>query len=174
MARDSNVQAVREGIQKAFTVRTDEAPTGTAIAAAAGVSLSTVNRVLRDHSQVRDALDLARASFDAGRGQRANEDSDEDRADPILANPRLAVRRLEQVVANLLFANETLRRDNNDLQSNVDELRTAIQRAPLRLPAGRDTRPDTAEPPSEADRSSQLHISDHPASLRRDRNGRRH
>lgn len=172
MARDSNVQAVRDGIHKAFSLGGDEAPTGTAIASAAGVSLSTVNRVLRDHQEVRDALALARASFDSGRGQRpavhAN-DRDAERADPVLANPKLAVRRLEQVVAALLAANETLRRDNGTLRTQLSELRDRLRHEPVHGPVPTSSTFGVSGTDRPDEDTSAAHISDYPASVRRTR-----
>lgn len=177
MAREANIQAVRDGIHKAFALTIDEPPTGTAIAAAAGVSLSTVNRVLRDHEQVRETLALAQVSFHSGRGRRiaghTNNPTD-DGADPVTSNPKLVVRKLEQVIAGLLAANEAVRRDNSSLRIQVEELRDRLRQKVAYLPDQQDAVTDSASPEAKAPETAPRHISEYPAALRRARSRRRY
>ncbi|MDP5182251.1 hypothetical protein QOZ88_06345 [Blastococcus sp. BMG 814] len=99
MALPENVAAVLAAIKAVYSTATSEPHQGD-IVAASGLSRSTYHRVLRDHPEAGEALDLAHAVFMRASGViEPREDPDE--GDPVKRNPMAAINELLITIARL-------------------------------------------------------------------------
>lgn len=108
MALEENVQAVLTAIKTVYSTATSRPKQGD-IVAASGLSRSTFHRVLRDHPEAGQALDLADAVFMRASGvDEPREDPDGD--DPVKRNPMAAINELLTTIARLTDVVEAQKR----------------------------------------------------------------
>lgn len=126
MAREKTVAAVRDAIVAAFAEADDEPPTNETIIARSGVSSASYYRVLTQHPEVKELLDVGLHAYDLGRA-----------TDAVAENPHRAVRQLRDVVAALVQMNEQLREQLDKQQRELERLRESAPASNVR-PLSRD------------------------------------
>ena len=121
MARETTVMAVRDAIVGAFADADEQPPTNEEIIARSGVSSASYYRVLTQHPDVKEVLDLGMRAYDMGKA-----------ADSVADNPHGAVRQLRDVIAALVQSNEQLREQLDRQQRELEVLREAAPASNVR------------------------------------------
>jgi hypothetical protein len=120
VALQANVDAVIAAIRTVYST-CDGKPKQGDIVAASGLSRSTYARVMREHAEARQALDLADAVLSRRLANSDDADSlaDPDGDDPIKRNPLQAVEELLAAIDLLALVNEAQKRRIQALEDQL-------------------------------------------------------
>lgn len=120
MALQENVDAVIAAIKTVYG-NCDSRPKQGDIVAASGLSRSTYARVMREHREAKEILDLADAVLDRRLAIAGTTDSiaDPDADDPIKRNPLKAVEELLATIDKLAEINEAQKKRIQALEDEI-------------------------------------------------------